>query len=329
MRKIFMGNVSFLLIFFFVSQFCKAQIIENLPGSFGCYILKSGELVMLPEITATKKNPLSGPGSSWGIFGLDSKPEVAVEEQRPTIFIYEPGLNLKQLRLGRLWYFEKLRAVDFHGEPPGPESFKKSCGVERKSLLDFGKWTVVGTYSIAGRTVPNRPELFRIRPKRKLPPGVYAVYDRTKFSSRSVQSASGIPLRAFEVVGVEKKLPEYTPVSHPRFTLLKCFLSDKRERIEDLNAAKDNFFVSDNPIFTYAQIKGHRSGEVIEFIWYRPDGTVQIRQKQALRLPPRGKIFHVYQEFRPLNLLMPGKWMLEVKIYGELVKRFLFQVSTK
>ena len=329
MRKIFMGNVSLLLIFYFGSQFCEAQAIKNLPGSFGYYILKSGELVKLPEITATKKAPLSGPGSSWGVFGLDSKPEVSVEEQRPTIFIYEPGLNSKQLRLGRLWYFEKLRAVDFHGEPPARESFKKSCGVERKSLLDFGKWTVVGTYTTTGRTVPNRPELFRIRPKRNLPPGIYAIYDRTKFSSRSVQSVSGIPLRAFEVVSVEKKLPEYTPVSHPRFTLLKCYLSDKLERIEDLNVTKDNFFVSDNPIFTYAQIKGHRSGEVIEFIWCRPDGTVQVRKKQVLSLPPSGKIFHVYQKFRPTNLLMPGKWMLEVKIYGELVKRFPFQVSTK
>lgn len=329
MKKIFLGNVSLLFIFFFVSQFCKAQIIENLPGSFGYYILKSGELVKLTEITATKKAPLSGPGSSWGIFGLDSKPELAVEEQRPTIFIYEPGLNSKQLILGRLWYFEKLRAVDFHGEPPARESFKKSCGAERKSLLDFGKWTVVGTYATTGRAVPNHPELFRIRPKRKLPPGIYAVYDRTKFSSRSVQSVSDIPLRAFEVVAVEKKLPEYTQVSHPRFTILKCYLSDKLKRIEDLKVAKDNFFVSDNPIFTYTQIKGHRSGEVIEFIWYRPDGTVQVRQKRALSLPPRGKIVHVYQEFRPLNLLMPGKWMLEVKIYGELVKCFLFQVSTK
>ncbi len=329
MKKISLGAFSLLLIIFFVSQFCEAQIIEYLPGSFGYYILKSGELVKLPEITATKKASLSGSGSSWGIFGLDSKPELAVEEQRPTIFIYKPGLNSKQLILGRLWYFEKLRAVDFHGEPPSRESFKKSCGVERKSLLDFGKWTVVGTYPTAGRAVPNRPELFRIRPKRKLPPGIYAVYDRTKFSSRPVQSASGIPLRAFEVVGVEKKLPEYTPVSHPRFTLLKCFLSDKLERIEDLKVAKNNFFVSDNPIFTYVQIKGHRSGEVIEFIWYRPDGTVQVRQKQSLSLPPRGKIFHVYQKFRPTNLLMPGKWMLEVKVYGERVKYFPFQVSTK
>jgi len=328
-RKIFLGNVSLLLLIFFVSHFCNAQTIENLPGSFGYFILKSGELVKLPEITATKKAPLSGPGSRWGIFGLDSKPELAVEEQRPTIFIYEPGLNSKQLILGRLCYFEKLRAVDFHGEPPGPEFFKKSCGVERKSLLDFGKWTVVGTYTTTGRTVPNRPELFRIRPKRKLPPGVYAVYDRTKFSSRSVQSTSDIPLRAFEVVGIEKKLPEYTPVSHPRVTILKCNLSDKLERIENPIAAKDSFFVSDNPIFTYAQIKGHRSGEVIEFIWCRPDGTVQLRQKRALSLPPRGKIFHVYQEFRPSHLLMPGKWMLEVKVYGELVKFILFQVSTK
>jgi len=329
MRKIFLGNVSLLLIFFFVSQFCKAQIIENLPRSFGYYILKSGELVKLPEITATKKAPLSGSGSSWGIFGLDSKPELAVEEQRPTIFIYEPGLDSKQLRLGRLWYFKKLRAVDFHGEPPARESFKKSCGVERKSLLDFGKWTVVGTYTITGRTVPNRPELFRIRPKRKLPPGVYAIYDRTKFSSRSVQSASDIPLRAFEVLGIEKKLQEYIPVSHPRFTILKCCLSDKLERIEKLNTSKDNFFVSDNPIFTYVQIRGHRSGEVIEFIWNRPDGTVQLRQKRGLSLPPRSKIFHFYQEFRPTNLLMPGKWMLEVKVYGERVKCLPFQVSTK
>lgn len=324
-----MGTVSLLLIFFFVSQFCNAQIIENLPGSYGYYILKSGDLVKLSELTATKKAPLSGPGSKWGIFGLDSKPGLAVEDQRPTIFIYEPGLSSKQLILGRLWYFEKLRAVDFHGEPPARESFKKSCGAERTSLLDFGKWTVVGTYTTTGRPVPNRPELFRIRPKSKLPPGVYALFDRTKFSSRSVQSTSGIPLRAFEVVSIEKKLPEYTPLSHPRFTILKCCLSDKRERIEDLNVTKDNFFVSDNPIFIYAQIKGHRDGEVIEFIWCRPDRTIQVRQKRALSLPPRGKIFHVYQEFKPLNLLMPGKWMLEVKIYGELVKRFPFQVSTK
>jgi len=325
--KILFGFALFILIILSVSIFFEAQEIENVPEFYGYYFLKKGEWVKIPEIVTTLHAPLKSVCSTWGILGIDSKPEIIIEEQRPIIFIYNKDKNINKLQLVRLWYFEKLRAVDFHGAPPDPGSFKKLCGVERNSMQNFGKWTVVGTYPIKGWTVQNHPEMLCIRPKKKLPPGVYAVYQGTKFTSLPVSSDLGLPLRAFEIIGEKEKPPELTPVDNPRVKIINFCISDKLEGIENMSAAKYNFLVSDKQIIAYIEVKGQRGREIVNFIWYRPDSTIQVRHKQVLSLPQPGRIFYVYQKFRPSCLLMPGTWVLAIKIYGELVKCTPFYVS--
>ena len=318
----------FILIILSVSIFVEAQEIENVPGSYGYYFLKKGEWVKIPEIVTTLRTPLKGVFSTWGILGIDSKPEIIIEEQYPTFLIYDKDTNTNKLQLVRLWYFEKLRAVDFHGTPPDPGSFKKLCGVERNSLQDFKKWTVVGTYPIIGRLILNHPDMFRVRPKKNLPPGVYAIYQGTKFTSLPLSSDLGIPLRAFEIKGAEKEPPELTCVDNPRVKIINSCISDRLEGIENMRVKKYNFLVSEKQIICYIGIKGQRSGEIAKFIWYRPDGTIQVRHKYVLGLAQPGKIFYVHQKYNPSNLLMPGKWILAVEIYGERVKCMPFYIST-
>lgn len=68
---------------------------------------------------------------------------------------------------------------------------------------------------------------------------------------------------------------------------------------------------------------------IVEFLLHRPDGSIHARHKRILDFPKPGRIYSILQEFIPSNLLMPGKWVLGIKIYGELVKCIPFYVSTE
>lgn len=324
---IFFDSVLFILIILSASRIVEAQEIENVPETYGYYILKDGEWVEIPEVVTTRECPLKGDCSTWGILGIDSKPEIVIEKPRPIIFAYEQGGDITEFKLFRLWYFEKLRAVDFHGEPPAPGDFKELCGMERNSLQSFGKWTAVGTHSLKSWPSPKNPKMICIRPKEKLPSGVYAIYQGLKFSSSPTSSDLSIPLRVFEISGVENTLPELTPESNPRVTIIKSYISDKLAGIENLRSLQSSFLVSANRIVIYVELKAQRSGEIVEFILYRPDGTIQTRSRQVIALPEPGRIFHLYQEFTPSNLLMPGKWELTIEVYGILVKCIPFYVN--
>ena len=177
-------------------------------------------------------------------------------------------------------------------------------------------------YDIKGGPLSNRPDVIRIFPQEKLPPGIYAICQGREFTSRPVQMDPNLSFWAFEISGAESTLTEPSLVENPRVKILKCCISNKLEGIENLKSTKDNYFISQNQIAAYLELQGHRAGEIIEFIWCRPDGTIQERKRQILSFERQ-----VYQSFNPHNLLMPGKWRLAVKIYGELVKCIPFQVS--
>lgn len=320
--KIGLVCVLFILIILTGKWPVKSQEIKNLPTAYGYYILKDGELVSIPKMKTIFQTPFGDTSNPWGILGLDSKPEVVIEDQRPVILIHDQGLNVKNFSMARLWRFENLRAQNFCGMSLDPISFKESFGVEKESLQPFGKWTPVGIYDIKGGPLPNRPDIIRIIPQEKLPSGIYAIYQGRDFISRAVQKNPNLSVWPFEISGAEPTPLEPAPVENPRVKFIKCCISDKLEGIEDLKIAKDNFLVSENQIITYFELQGHRAGEIFELIWFRPDGTIQERQKQVLSSSRR-----IRQSFNPDNLLMPGKWKLAIKIYGELVKRIPFQVS--
>ena len=135
-------------------------------------------------------------------------------------------------------------------------------------------------------------------------------------------------MRAFEIKGAEKEPSELTCVDNPRVKIISSCISNRLEGIENMRVNKYNFLVSEKQIIAYIGIKGQRGGEIAKFIWYRPDGTIQVRHKYVLSLAQPGKIFYVHQKYNPPDLLMPGKWILAIEIYGELVKCLPFYVIT-
>lgn len=312
----------FILIIFLYRGLGESQEIKNLPESHGCYILKGEGWLAIPEMKTTLQTLSKGTESNWGILGIDSKPGLVTEDQSPVVLILGQALDVKNFILSRLWHFEKLRAQDFCGTPLDPISFKKSFGVEKDGLQPFGKWTPVGIYNIKGGPLPNRADVIRIFPQEKLPSGVYAICQSREFTSLPVQINPNISVWAFEISGAEPLPFEPVIVENPRVKVINCCISDKLEGIESIKVIKDNFSVSENQIIAYLELQGQRPGEIIEFIWFRPDGTIQERQRHVLSFS-RG----VYQSFNPNNLLMPGKWMVAIKIYGELVKCIPLQVS--
>jgi hypothetical protein len=308
-------------------RFAEGQEIKNLPESYGYYFFENGNLRKIPETAATLEAPFKDRGCSWGILGLDFKPEIVFKDQRPVIFIYEKSVELNRLKLVRLWYFQKLRAADFLGELPPEDSFEKSFGVNAGGLLDFGKWTVVAEYPIKGGPIPNLSEMYFVRSKEKLPPGKYAVCLGAAFTSHPSQAESGIRVRAFEIIGEEKSPPIFNPVDNPPVRILNSCLSDTEQEIEIKKGAKSSFPVSAGQIICSIDIKGQRGGEIIEFTWFCPDGTAQAKYRQALPLPQPGKLIHLSQIHRPIHLLMPGKWTVAIKVYGQLVKCLPFYVA--
>lgn len=309
------------------SGIIEGQELISVPKYYGFYILKQGVWLPLLEMATSFYAPLKCSEGSWGILCLDSKPEILTEEQRPTILAYDPKMNINELSLVRLWYFKKLKAVYFHGEPPDPGLFEKLYGVERNSILDFGKWTAVGTYSFKAWPVTGHPEMLYIRPEEKFSPGVYAVCQSKNFTSLPVQADLKIPLRSFEIIGTETGPPDIFPVDNPRVKVMKSCVSNRLEGIEKTKGGEPVFSVSEKKLFAYIELKGYRSGEIIEFIWYRPDGSIQARNKQILSLPFPGRTSSVSQEMSPSHLLLPGRWMLAVKVYGELVVCLKFNVD--
>lgn len=149
-HKIFLCFNLLIFIFSFASGFEEYQEIKNLPESYGYYFFEEGRWKKIPETIVTLEAPFKERGCSWGIYGIDYKPEISVKSKRPVIYVYEKDVDLRQLKLVRLWYFQKLRAIDFHGEPLPDDSFKKSLGVSASNKLDFEKWTVVAIYPIKG-----------------------------------------------------------------------------------------------------------------------------------------------------------------------------------
>jgi hypothetical protein len=330
LKKVFSSYFLFVLIILIAYGLSKAQEIKAVPKDYGYYILKNGEFAPIPEIVAKASNPLPGPAIEWGVLAFDSKPEFIIEEQAPTILIYDPGVSLDKLRLFRLCQFKKLRAVDFHQDPPEPKSFEKLFGLKSDSLVDFGKLTIVGAYATKRWLIRSHPDLVFIRPREKLSPGMYALSCDERLVSCIVPNDINIPARAFEITGPETEseaLNLLNPVDKPRVQVLKCCTSRRLEGIETLGGEKPDFFISDRKIFSFVELKGYRPGEIVEFVLCRPDGTIEARNKQVLGPPSPDGRARVYQEFSPEFFLIPGNWKLAVKVYGDVVKCIPFSVS--
>jgi len=329
-KKIFIIFLRFnllLVILYLTNSFVECQAIKNLPESYGYYFFRAGKWKKIPEATVTLEAPFKERGCSWGIYGLDYKPEITIQSKRPVIYIFEQNIDLSQLKLVRLWYFQKLRAVDYHGNPPPPDSFGKSLGVSANKKLDFGKWTVAATYPIKGGPIPNHSEIYLCRPREELLPGKYAICLGTKFTSHPSKVDSGLKVRVFEIIGEEENQPVINPVDHPSVRIINCTISDTGVDTKSMKGTRSDFLVSAKQIICSIEVKGQRGGEIVEFIWCRPDGTIQARHKQVLPFAQTGRSFHVYHTYKPTHLLMPGKWTVAVEIYGELVKCHSFYVN--
>ena len=302
---------------------------EEVPDFYGYYILKGGEWVEIPRMFTEKKTCLKGVCSSWGIHGLITKPELVSDDLRPTIIIYEKGLNIDALKLVRLWYFEQLRAVDFHGSPPDPGFFRSLCGVRRENLCFLGLWTPVGTYPHQIGPVPNHPDMYRIRAKEKLPPGIYAVSQSKNFTSRPMAGDFHILIRAFQIRGLESKSTEPPPLFQTPVKIVRTLIAEGLDQGENPVGIKTHFLVSTQQIVGYMDVKETRGGEVIDLIWLRPDRSVHVQDRITLSSPRPGKVQYVYSRFKPANLLMPGTWVFAIKINGDLVRWKPFHVSVK
>jgi hypothetical protein len=325
--KILLRFSLLIVLFSLASGFVECQEIRNLPESYGYYFFNEGKWKKIPELIATLEAPLKERGCPWGIYGLDYKPEIAVKSKRPVIYIYEQDIDLRQIKLVRLWYFQKLRAVDYHGDPPPHDSFEKSLGVSANNKLDFGKWTVAATYPIKGGPIPNQSEMYLCRPNEELLPGKYAVCPGTKFTSHPSKIDSGLSVRVFEIIGEEENPALFNPVDNPPVKIINCSISDTELGTKTIKRTRSEFLVSVKQIICSIDVKGQRGGEIVEFIWCRPDGTIQAKYKQGLPFAQPGRLFHVYHVYKPNHLLMPGKWTVAIKIYGQLVKCHPFYVS--
>ncbi len=314
-------------LFFLGNGFLECQEINNLPESFGYYFFEAGKWKKIPEAVVTLEAPFKDRGCSWGIFGLDYKPEISIQSKRPVIYIFEQNIDLSQLKLVRLWYFQKLRAVDYHGSPPPHDSFEKSLGVNANNKLDFGKWTVAAIYPIKGGPIPNHSEIYLCRPREELLPGKYAIYLGTKFTSHPSKVDSGLKVRVFEIIGEEENQPVINPVGNPPVRIISCTISDTGVGTKSMERTRSDFLVSAKQIICSIDVIGQRGGEIVKFTWYRPDGTIQAEHKQVLPFAQPGKSFHVDHLYKPTHLLMPGKWTIAVEIYGELVKCYPFYVN--
>lgn len=310
-----------------VSIMTKSQAIEKFPDFYGYYLLKNGECVEIPMMPTMYKTCLRGIASTWRIHGLMAEPKIVIENQRPTILIYEKDINIDDLKLGQLYYFEKLRAVDFHGTPPDPPFFKGLCGVEMESLQDLGLWTVVGTYPLRIGPVPNHPDMYRISPKEDLAPGAYAVYKSKVFTSRPLAGDFNIPLWPFRINNIEWEFPKIPPLEQSHVQISKFVIAAGWDQEDNPVEIKRNFLVSDRQIYAYIDVKDNPGGEVVEINWVRPDGSVYVQNKVSLAPTPPGKVRWVSSKFLPDNLLMPGRWRVDIKIDGKLVRAEKFNVS--
>jgi hypothetical protein len=314
-------------MFSFANGFVECQEIKKLPGSYGYFFLEEGKWKKIPEAVVTLEAPFKERGCSWGIYGLDYKPEITVQSKRLVVYIYEQDIDLSQLKIVRLWHFQKLRAVDFHGNPPPHDSFEKSLGVNAENKLDFGKWTVAATYPIKGGPIPNHSEIYLCRPKEELLPGKYAICPGTKFTSHPSRVDSGLKVRIFEITGEEESQTLINPVDNPPVKIINCCISDTEVGTKSMKRTKSDFLVSVKQIICSIDVKGQRGGEIVEFILYRPDGTIQDRHRQVLPFAQPGRLFHVCHVYKPTHLLMPGKWTVAIEIYGQLVKCHSFYVG--
>lgn len=330
-NKFFLRFALFILIILLVSQFIEAQGTENTPEFYEFYISQNGKKIEIPEMPTMLQSPIKAISEPWSIPGINSRPKLTINEQRPVIYINKNGINIEKIKLVRLLYFEKLRVLDFQWGSLGSELHKKPNGEEKNSLRNFGQWAAVGTYPIKGGPMPNNPDLYCIRPEERLAPGVYTIYQcpGIKDSSCFIPFDLGIPLRTFEITGEEAPFFELIPSNNTRIKIIMSNISNVLKGIKYPKAGKYNYLFSEEQIFAYIEFKGQRSGEIVEFLWHRPDGSIHARHKRRLGFPKPGRIFSVLQEFRPSNLLMPGKWVLGIKIYGELVKCIPFYVGTE
>ncbi|MBL7083031.1 MAG: hypothetical protein ISS41_05295 [Candidatus Aminicenantes bacterium] len=330
-NKIFFRFALFIIMILPLSQLIEAQENKNTPEFYEFYISQNGKKIEIPEMPTMLQSPIKAISEPWNIPGINSRPKLTINEQRPVIYINKNGINLEKIKLVRLLYFEKLRVFDFQWGSLGSELHKKPNGEERNSLRNFGQWAAVGTYPIKGGPMPNNPDLYCIRPKERLAPGVYTIYQcpGIKDSSCFIPFDLGIPLRTFEITGEEAPFFELIPSNNPSIKIIKSNISNVLKGIKCPRAGKYNYLFSEEQIFAYIEVEGQRGGEIVEFLWHRPDGSIHARQKRILDFPKPGRIISILQEFVPSNLLMPGKWVLGIKIYGELVKCIPFYVGTE
>jgi len=169
--------------------------------------------------------------------------------------------------------------------------------------------------------------MYFFRPKEELLPGKYAVCPGTKFTSHPSQIDSGISVRVFEITGEEENHAIFNPVDNPPVRIINSCISDTEVGTKSMKKTISNFLVSVKQIICSIDVKGQRGGEIVEFIWCRPDGTIQAKHKQVLPFAQPERLVHVYHVYKPNHLLMPGKWTVAIEIYGQLVKCHPFYVS--
>jgi len=329
-EKSFSSFTVFFIVFFILSfnQHLEAKQKDEFPMFFGHYILKDDEWVEIPEMVTTLVSPLKGICSTWGILGLGSKPDIHIEKPNPLLFIYKQGIDLKKLKLMRLWYFNELPAVYFHGAPPDPGFFSSLCGVRWDSKQYFGKWTVIGLYPFKSGAVQNNPDMIRLQPTENLQPGIYCIYHGNNFTSQPCPKSLNLPVYAFEVVGETKIPPVPIAMEHPFIKIIQCAVSDTMKIIDNRTAAKWEFPISVKQLIAYLEVKEQKGGEAVEFIFRRPDGSIYDSEKSTLGAP-RNTSFYSYVKIQPNYLLMPGIWTLMVKIDGSYIRCIDFRVIEK
>lgn len=315
----------------FVLSICgPALASENPPDFYGHYLQKDGAWVEIPPAKTQWVHPFGGVCASAGIEGLNSVSEIATNDQRPSLLVFQQGVDMKKLELIRLWFFKELRDVDFNPmAKSGPDVFvDDACGAryDRVRLVPFGMWTIVGTYPVQVGPVPNRPDMFRIRPQENLSPGVYAISHSLAFSSRPSAGDVSTPLWVFRVAGPERKPVKPSEPSEPPIEILRAVTAEGVDPSKGAVGIKTQFPVSVREVVGYLEVGRCRGGQVVEFAWMRPDGIIQVKSTNTLQ-GRAGQRQYVSSTFRPNNILMPGQWSLGISVDGNPAKSVDFTVA--
>ncbi|MFQ5964228.1 MAG: hypothetical protein ACE5KZ_08100 [Candidatus Scalinduaceae bacterium] len=155
------------------------DIQESIPTAYGFYAVVDDRPEKLPSSPVVTTFGLVVGGNSdrgMAVDGMEGNPPVKLRTTSLNFILYQQGINVTSIRLGKLELMRELKAGQFNILGTKQQFFKNVYGRSPYDTIKINLWRPKTLMRLKVEPISSRPDMFRLTPETPLSPGRYAFY---------------------------------------------------------------------------------------------------------------------------------------------------------